>query len=68
MLRTLTGQTTQQHLHHGLIEETKRLLLTTSLSINETAFQLGFEYPQYFTRLFKSKTSVTPAAFRFSAQ
>ncbi|MGY3088914.1 AraC family transcriptional activator of pobA [Hymenobacter sp. UYAg731] len=68
MLRTLTGQTTQQHLHQALIEKAKRLLLTTSLTINETAFQLGFEYPQYFTRLFKSKTGLTPAAFRFSAQ
>ncbi|PJJ59899.1 helix-turn-helix domain-containing protein [Hymenobacter chitinivorans] len=64
MLRTLTGQNTQQHLHHGLIEKAKHLLLSTSLSINETAFQLGFEYPQYFTRLFKSKTGLTPAAFR----
>ena len=44
------------------------IMLTTSLTINETAFQLGFEYPQYFTRLFKSKTGLTPAAFRFSAQ
>ena len=68
MLRTLTGQTTRQHLHHALIEKAKRLLLTTSLTINETAFRLGFEYPQYFTRLFKSKTGRTPAAFRFSAQ
>ena len=68
MLRTLTGQTTQQHLHQALIEKAKRLLLSTSLTINETAFQLGFEYPQYFTRLFKSKTGLTPAAFRFSAQ
>jgi AraC-like DNA-binding protein len=68
MLRTLTGQTTQQHLHQRLIDKAKRLLLTTSLSINETAFQLGFEYPQYFTRLFKSKTGPTPAAVRFSAQ
>ncbi|RAK62392.1 helix-turn-helix domain-containing protein [Hymenobacter edaphi] len=68
MLRALTGQSTQQHLHHALIEKAKRLLLTTSLSINETAFQLGFEYPQYFSRLFKSKTGLTPAAFRFSAQ
>lgn len=67
MLRTLTGQTTQQHIHHALIEKAKRLLLSTSLSINETAFRLGFEYPQYFTRLFKSKTGLTPAAFRFSA-
>ncbi len=68
MLRTLTGQSTQQHIHHALIEKAKRLLLTTSLTINETAFQLGFEYPQYFSRLFKSKTGLTPAAFRFSAQ
>lgn len=68
MLRSLTGQTTQQHIHHSLIEKAKQLLLTTSLSINETAFQLGFEYPQYFSRLFKSKTGLTPAAFRFSAQ
>jgi AraC family transcriptional activator of pobA len=68
MLRTLTGQTTQQHIHYGLIEKAKQLLLSTSLSINETAFQLGFEYPQYFTRLFKSKTGLTPAAFRLSAQ
>ena len=67
MLRSLTGQNTQQHIHHQLIEKAKRLLLTTSLSINETAFRLGFEYPQYFTRLFKSKTGRTPAAFRFSA-
>jgi AraC family transcriptional activator of pobA len=67
MLRSLTGQNTQQHIHQRLIEKAKRLLLTTSLSINETAFQLGFEYPQYFTRLFKSKTGLTPAAFRVSA-
>jgi len=67
MLRTLTGQSTQQHIHYSLIEKAKRLLLTTALSINETAFQLGFEYPQYFTRLFKSKTGLTPAAYRFSA-
>lgn len=66
MLRTLTGQNTQQHIHHALIEKAKRLLLSTSLTINETAFQLGFEYPQYFSRLFKSKTGLTPAAFRFS--
>ncbi len=68
MLRTLTGQTTQQHIHHALIEKAKQLLLTTSLSVNETAFRLGFAYPQYFSRLFKSKTGLSPAAFRVSAQ
>lgn len=68
MLRTLTGQNTQQHIHHALIEKAKILLLSTSLTINETAFQLGFEYPHYFTRLFKSKMGITSAAFQFSAQ
>jgi AraC family transcriptional activator of pobA len=68
MLRVLTGQNTQQHIHQALINKAKQLLLGTSLTVNETAFQLGFEYPQYFTRLFKSKTGLTPAAFRFSAQ
>jgi AraC family transcriptional activator of pobA len=68
MLRSLTGQNTQQHIHHALIEKAKHLLLSTSLTINETAFRLGFEYPQYFSRLFKSKTGQTPAAYRFSAQ
>lgn len=68
MLRTLTGQNTQQHIHYALIEQAKRLLLTTSLTVNETAFLLGFEYPQYFSRLFKNKTGLTPAAYRFSAQ
>ncbi len=67
LLRTLTGQNTQQHIHQALIDKAKRLLLNTSLTINETAFQLGFEYPQYFSRLFKRKTGLTPAAFRFSA-
>ena len=68
MLRTLTGQNTQQRIHQALIEKAKNLLLSTSLTINETAFRLGFEYPQYFSRLFKRKTGLTPAAFRLSAQ
>ena len=67
MLRTLTGQNTQQHIHNALIERAKSLLLTTSLTVNETAFRLGFEYPQYFSRLFKKKTGQTPAEFRFAA-
>lgn len=68
MLRSLTGQNTQQHIHQALIERAKGLLLSTSLSINETAYQLGFEYPPYFSRLFKNKTGLTPAQFRLSMQ
>lgn len=64
LLRNITGMNTQQHIHAYLIEQAKSLLLTTNLSVNEIAFSLGFEYPQYFSRLFKSKTGQTPGEFR----
>ncbi len=64
LLRNLTGLNTQQHIHAYLIERAKGLLLTTNLSVNEIAYSLGFEYPQYFSRLFKSKTRQTPVEFR----
>lgn len=64
LLRNLTGLNTQQHIHAHLIERAKGLLLNTGLSVNEIAFSLGFEYPQYFSRLFKSKTGQTPVEFR----
>ena len=66
MLRTLTGQSTQQHIHDKLIEKAKERLTTTSLSVSEIAYQLGFEYPQSFNKLFKSKTDVSPLEFRHS--
>ncbi|WDF66939.1 helix-turn-helix transcriptional regulator [Sphingobacterium oryzagri] len=64
LLRKTTGMSTQQHIHAYLIERSKTLLLTTNLSVSEVAYSLGFEYPQYFSRLFKSKTGQSPLAFR----
>jgi len=64
LLRTLTGQSTQQHIHNKLIEKAKEILTTTSLSVSEIAYQLGFEYPQSFSKLFKTKTQVSPMEFR----
>ena len=66
MLGALTGQTTQQHIHNKLIEKAKEILTTTTLSVSEIAYQLGFEYPQSFSKLFRSKTDVIPMAFRNS--
>lgn len=63
-LKQLTGQTTQQHIHDKLIEHAKDILTTTELSVSEVAFQLGFEYPQSFNKLFKSKTNLTPLEYR----
>ena len=66
MLKSLTGQTTQQHIHQKLIEIAKVRLSTTTLSISEIAYGLGFEHSQSFSKLFKSKTKQTPLEFRSS--
>ncbi|PRY52665.1 AraC family transcriptional regulator [Arcticibacter pallidicorallinus] len=66
MLRSLTGQNAQQHIHSHLIEKAKEQLSTSHASISEIAYELGFEHPQSFTKLFKLKTSVSPLDFRRS--
>lgn len=66
MLRVQTGQTTQQHIQNRVIEKAKELLSTSSMSVSEIAYQLGFEHPQSFHRLFKNRTSVSPLEFRSS--
>ena len=64
MLRSLTGQNAQQIIHEKLIEKAKDYLTTTQLSVAEIAYQLGFEHPQSFNKLFKNKTSQTPVQFK----
>lgn len=66
MLRSLTGQNAQQHIHESLIERAKEYLSETTLSVSEIAYQLGFEHSQSFNKLFKKKTAVSPLAFRQS--
>ena len=66
MLKALTGQNTQQHLHHKLIETAKEKLAATNLSVSEIAYQLGFEHLQSFSKLFKTKTHQSPLEFRHS--
>ena len=66
LLRTLTGQNTQQHIHDKLIEKAKEKLSTTDLSVSEIAYALGFEHLQSFSKLFKTKTNLSPVAFRSS--
>jgi len=62
----LTGQSTQQHIHDKLIEKAKERLSTTDLSVSEIAYELGFEHSQSFSKLFKSKTEMSPLEFRQS--
>jgi len=64
MLRSLTGQTAQQHIQEKLIEKAKEYLSVTNFSVAEIAYQLGFDYPQSFNKLFKKRMSVSPLEFR----
>ncbi|MBW8522648.1 helix-turn-helix transcriptional regulator [Chryseobacterium chendengshani] len=66
LLKTLTGQTTQQHIHEKVIAIAKEKLSTTDLSISEIAYELGFEHSQSFSKLFKAKTDISPLEFRKS--
>jgi len=64
LLKKETGKNAQEHIHYYIIEEAKNLLLSSNSSVSEIAFQLGFEYSQYFSKLFKTKTGISPAAYR----
>ena len=66
LLKTLTGQSTQQHIQNHMIEIAKEKLSNTKLSVSEIAYKLGFEYPQSFSKIFKNKTNLTPIEYRNS--
>jgi len=64
LLKKETGKNAQEHIHGHIIKEAKNHLLFSAKNINEIAHDLGFEYPQYFNRLFKQKTGKTPLEYR----
>ena len=64
LLRSLTGQSAQQHIQDKLIDKAKEYLTVTNLSVAEIAYHLGFGYPQSFNKLFKKKTTLSPLEFR----
>ncbi len=66
LLSMLSGRSTQQHIQDKLVEKAKEKLSTTDLSVSEIAYELGFDYPQTFSKLFKAKTQYSPLAFRQS--
>lgn len=66
LLRIHTQQNAQQHIQNKLIDLAKEKLSTTTLSVSEIAYELGFEHPQSFNKLFKQKNNLTPLEFRNS--
>ena len=66
LLKSLTGLNTQEHIHQKLIAKAKEKLSTTDLTVSQIAYELGFEHPPSFSKLFKSKTCCSPGDFRHS--
>lgn len=66
LLKVLTGKSTQQFIQDKIVEKAKERLSIGEMSISDIAYELGFEYPQSFSKLFKSKTGSTPSEFKRS--
>ena len=64
LLKKETGKTALEHIHFFIIERAKNSLLNSSETISGIAYSLGFEYPQRFSNLFKSKTGMSPKEYR----
>ena len=64
LIKKETGKKPKDHINDFVVEKAKSLLLRTEYSISEIAYELGFNYPHYFTRLFKSKVGLTPIEYR----
>ena len=68
LIKKETGLTAQQYIQNKIIDLAKQELLGTELSVSDIALNLGFEYPQHFTRMFKKVTGKSPSEFRMIAQ
>ncbi len=64
LIKKETGKTAQEYIQSKVIEVAKERIFDNNKSISEVAYNLGFKYPQHFTRLFKQKTGVTPVEYR----
>lgn len=64
LLKSETGKNTQEHIHYCMLEKAKNLLRASELSVSEIAYELGFEYPQSFSKFFKKKSGVSPKIYR----
>lgn len=64
LLKSETGKSAKEHIHLYVVEKAKLLLLARKSSIGEIAYELGFSYPQNFSKLFKAKTGLSPSQYR----
>lgn len=64
LIKKETGKSAQEYIQYKLMEEAKDRILETNLTMSEIAYELGFQYPQHFSRLFKKQVGMTPNEYR----
>jgi AraC-like DNA-binding protein len=66
LIKKETGKSANEYLHLKLIDVAKAKIFDANKSVSEIAYELGFKYPQHFTRVFKQHVGVTPQEYRSS--
>jgi len=64
LIKKETGKSALEHIQLKLIDTAKDMVYDTSKSVSEIAYELGFKYPQHFSRLFKKRVGVSPNEYR----
>lgn len=64
MIRKETGKTAQEYIQEKVIDIAKEQMFDATKSVSEIAYELGFKYPQHFSRLFKQRVGYTPQQYR----
>ncbi|RKS14498.1 AraC family transcriptional regulator [Flavobacterium sp. 120] len=64
LIKKETGKSAQEYIQNKIIDVAKDKILVDHLTVNEVAYQLGFKYPQHFSRLFKQRVGYTPNEYR----
>ena len=64
LIKKETGKTAQEYIQSKVIDVAKERIFDMNKSISEVAYELGFKYPQHFTRLFKQRVGVAPNEYR----
>jgi len=64
LVKKETGKTAQEYIHAKLIDVAKEKIFNPAKSVSEVAYELGFKYPQHFSRFFKQQVGSTPNEYR----
>ena len=64
MISRQTGKTASEYIHGKVVDKAKEKLISTQMTMTEIAYELGFQYPQHLSRMFKKEVGCTPNEYR----